>query len=54
MREKVMGILEMATGNRAQYAIMAIGGVRRNISKEQVPAITVSYVNSKEGCATRA
>lgn len=39
-REKVMDILEMITGNRAQYAITAIGGVRRNISKEQCPAIT--------------
>lgn len=38
-REIVMDILEMVTGNRVNYGMNTIGGVRRDISKEQVPEI---------------
>ncbi len=35
-REVVMDILAMLTGNRVNYGINTIGGVRRDISKEQI------------------
>ena len=38
-REIVMDILEMVTGNRVNYGMNTIGGVRRDISKEQIPEI---------------
>jgi NADH-quinone oxidoreductase subunit D len=47
-REKVMDILEMIAGNRAQYAFTTIGGVRRNISKEQCPAILTKLRELKQ------
>jgi len=38
-REEVLDLLEYLTGNRINYGIFMIGGVRRDISKEQVPRI---------------
>ncbi|MGQ4915915.1 MAG: nickel-dependent hydrogenase large subunit [Candidatus Asgardarchaeia archaeon] len=35
-RETIMQILEDITGNRVQYAITAIGGVRRDLSEKQI------------------
>jgi len=44
-REEVLDLLEYLTGNRINYGIFIIGGVRRDISKEQVPRIrkTLDY-----------
>lgn len=38
-REMVMDILEMITGNRVNYGMNTIGGVRRDLDKEQIPQI---------------
>jgi NADH-quinone oxidoreductase subunit D len=38
-REVVMDILAMLTGNRVNYALNTIGGVRRDFSKEQLEAV---------------
>ncbi|GAH90340.1 unnamed protein product, partial [marine sediment metagenome] len=38
-REEVLDLLEYLTGNRINYGIFMIGGVRRDISKEQIPRI---------------
>jgi NADH-quinone oxidoreductase subunit D len=38
-RERVLDIIEMITGNRVTYAMMAIGGVRRDITSDMVPKI---------------
>lgn len=44
-REEVLDLLEYLTGNRINYGIFMIGGVRRDISKEQIPRIrkTLDY-----------
>jgi len=44
-REEVLDLLEYLTGNRINYGIFMIGGVRRDISKEQVPRVrkTLDY-----------
>jgi len=44
-REKVLDLLEDLTGNRINYGIFMIGGVRRDISEEQIPRIreTLEY-----------
>ncbi|MCJ7657339.1 MAG: nickel-dependent hydrogenase large subunit [Candidatus Atribacteria bacterium] len=44
-REKVLDLLEDLTGNRINYGIFMIGGVRRDISEEQLPRIreTLEY-----------
>ncbi|MBA7628968.1 Formate hydrogenlyase subunit 5 [subsurface metagenome] len=44
-REEVLDLLEHLTGNRINYGIFMIGGVRRDISKEQVPRVrkTLDY-----------
>ncbi len=39
VREKVLDVLEYLTGNRVNYAMFQIGGVRRDITKEQYPKI---------------
>ena len=39
LREKVMDILEMLTGNRVNYGIWQIGGVRRDITKEKITSV---------------
>jgi membrane-bound hydrogenase subunit alpha len=36
-REVVMDLLEMVSGNRVNYAIPTIGGVRRDISSDKIP-----------------
>ncbi len=38
-REPVLDILEAVTGNRNHYAMMRIGGVRRDIPDEEIPNI---------------
>jgi len=38
-REPVLDILEKITGNRQHYAMFKIGGVRRDIKKEDIPEI---------------
>jgi len=47
-REEVMQILEELTGNRVQYAITAIGGVRRDISEKQVSRVLKSLEKLEE------
>lgn len=44
-REEVLDLLEYLTGNRINYGIFMIGGVRRDISKEQIPRVrkTLEY-----------
>ena len=45
MREKVLDLTEYLTGNRITKAIITIGGVRRDITKDQLPKIheTLNY-----------
>ena len=38
-RELVMDILALLTGNRVNYGMNTIGGVRRDITAEQIPQI---------------
>ena len=42
VRENVMDLLEYLTGNRVHYAIIQIGGVRRDITRDQFPRIEES------------
>ncbi|MBU4509547.1 nickel-dependent hydrogenase large subunit [bacterium] len=44
-REKVLDLLEYLTGNRINYGVFMIGGVRRDISEDQIPRIreTLEY-----------
>ncbi len=44
-REEVLDLLEYLTGNRINYGIFMVGGVRRDISEEQIPRIrkTLEY-----------
>ena len=42
VRENVMDLLEYLTGNRVHYAIIQIGGVRRDIPRDQFPRIEES------------
>ena len=39
IREKVIDVIEYLTGNRITKAVLMIGGVRRDISKKQIPKI---------------
>ncbi len=39
IREKVLDVIEYLTGNRITKAVLMIGGVRRDISKKQIPKI---------------
>jgi len=41
-REPVLDLFEMVTGNRNNYAMMKIGGVRRDIKDEDIPVIQKS------------
>ena len=45
VREEVLDLLEYLTGNRINYGIFMVGGVRRDISEEQIPRIrkTLGY-----------
>ncbi len=38
-REPLLDLFEMTTGNRQSYAVYKIGGVRRDIADEDIPAI---------------
>jgi NADH-quinone oxidoreductase subunit D len=38
-REPVLDLFEMITGNRNSYAMFKVGGVRRDIENEKIPAI---------------
>ena len=38
-REPILDMFEMLTGNRNHYAMMKIGGVRRDIKDEDIPAL---------------
>ncbi|HNS31879.1 MAG TPA: nickel-dependent hydrogenase large subunit [bacterium] len=38
-RESILEMFEMITGNRNHYAMFKIGGVRRNIEDEDIPAL---------------
>lgn len=44
-REEVLDLLEYLTGNRINYGIFMIGGVRRDITEDQIPRIrkTLEY-----------
>jgi len=50
-REEVLDLLEYLTGNRINYGIFMIGGVRRDISKEQIPRVrkTLEYYKNIYG-----
>lgn len=48
-REVIMEALEMLTGNRVNYAINTIGGVRRDITPEQVSKLT-KWLKVLEDC----
>ena len=39
VREQSMDLIENLTGNRVNYAIVQIGGVRRDISPDQIPLV---------------
>jgi len=39
VREDVLDLLEQVTGNRVNYAMLTIGGVRRDITEELVPVV---------------
>ncbi|MFW6148372.1 MAG: nickel-dependent hydrogenase large subunit [Atribacterota bacterium] len=45
VREEVMDTLEILSGNRVNYGMFMIGGVRRDITEEQIPRIkqTIEY-----------
>jgi len=45
VREDVMDLLEILTGNRVNYGMFMVGGVRRDISDELIPRIyqTIEY-----------
>ncbi|WXG41388.1 MAG: nickel-dependent hydrogenase large subunit [Candidatus Freyarchaeum deiterrae] len=47
-REIVMNDLELISGNRVNYAMNTIGGVRRDISKDKIPAIKKDMEYLKE------
>lgn len=49
VRENVMDLLEFLTGNRVHYAIIQIGGVRRDITPDQFPRIEESLRYYEEG-----
>jgi len=40
VREESMDVIELLTGNRVNYGIIQVGGVRRDIVEEQYPRIT--------------
>lgn len=49
VRENVMDLLEYLTGNRVHYAMIQIGGVRRDITPDQFPRIEESLRYYEEG-----
>lgn len=55
-REALLNLLELITGNRNHYAMMKIGGVRRDIVKEDLPEIekTLNELETKTALFTQA
>jgi membrane-bound hydrogenase subunit alpha len=49
-REIVSDVLEIISGNRVNYAMWTIGGVRRDISKDQVAKIVPMLKNLQKKC----
>lgn len=49
-REIVNDILELLTGNRVNYAMWTIGGVRRDINKEQMDIVLPKLKDLKKAC----
>jgi membrane-bound hydrogenase subunit alpha len=51
MREKVLDLVEYLTGNRITKAMLMVGGVRRDIAKDQYPKIrdTLDYYKKSLG-----
>lgn len=49
VREKVLDIIEYLTGNRITKGVLMIGGVRRDISKEQEPKVREVLEYYKKG-----
>jgi NADH-quinone oxidoreductase subunit D len=47
-REPILDIFEIVTGNRQNYAMMAVGGVRRDIKPEHVPLILRTMKETKK------
>lgn len=50
VRERVMDLLEYLTGNRVHYAIVQIGGVRRDIVPDQHPRILETLQFLEDSC----
>ena len=48
VRENVMDLLELLTGNRVNYGVFTIGGVRRDITDEHMPKIKQTLEYYKE------
>ena len=48
MREKLLDLTEYLCGNRITKAIMTIGGIRRDITKDMVPKITATLQYLKD------
>jgi membrane-bound hydrogenase subunit alpha len=48
MREKILDLIELLTGNRVTKGILTIGGVRRDITKDHIPKINESLEYFKE------
>jgi membrane-bound hydrogenase subunit alpha len=55
-REHILQVFEMITGNRNHYAVNKPGGVRRDITKDQLPAIrrAIDLVEEKVWMLTKA
>jgi NADH-quinone oxidoreductase subunit D len=55
-REPLLDLMELITGNRNHYAMMKIGGVRRDIRGEDIPEIekTVDLLEQKTAVFTQA
>jgi membrane-bound hydrogenase subunit alpha len=52
VREKVLDLIEYLTGNRITKAVMAVGGVRRDITDDQFPKIYEALTYYKENFET--
>jgi len=55
-REPILDIFETITGNRNHYAMLKIGGVRRDIEDEDIPLLkkTLDKTKKKVGMLTKA
>lgn len=52
VREEVLDLLELLTGNRINYGMFMIGGVRRDITEEHIPRIRKTLDYYKEAYQT--